>query len=121
MLVGVVYQIILRHAWNPQGLQKWVDELLHSVIPALVLIYWILFVSKSELKWKSAFFWALYPLGYLTYILIRAKPSGFYPYPFVNVNELGYRAVFINCAFISIGFILFSLLMIGLGKLSRKS
>src|SRR5215213_3929165 len=29
-IVGLVYQILLRHIWNPTGLQMLVDELLHS-------------------------------------------------------------------------------------------
>src|SRR5687767_3103138 len=31
LIVGIVYNIILRPLWNPQGLQKPVDELLHTV------------------------------------------------------------------------------------------
>ena len=33
LVVGIVYNLLLRSTWNPQGLQKVVDELLHSVIP----------------------------------------------------------------------------------------
>ena len=120
-LVGVVYQVLLRQVWDPQGLQKWVDELLHSVIPALVLIYWIAFTPKAGLKWKSAFIWPLYPAVYLAFILIRGSLSGYYPYPFVKVNEIGYKAVMMNCGLILVAFVLFSLLMIALGKVGKKS
>ncbi|MFZ5976285.1 MULTISPECIES: Pr6Pr family membrane protein [unclassified Hydrotalea] len=33
--------------------------------------------------------WLIYPLLYLVYILIRGSFSGFYPYPFVNVLQIG--------------------------------
>src|SRR5690554_4316116 len=36
-IVGLVYQVLLRHIWSPTGLQT-VDELLHSVVPVLVVI-----------------------------------------------------------------------------------
>lgn len=42
VVVGLVYQIILRNTWHPTGFQRIIDELLHSVIPLFVLIYWFL-------------------------------------------------------------------------------
>src|ERR1700722_9840931 len=32
-IVGAVYQLLLRHLWNPQGAQWVADVLLHAVIP----------------------------------------------------------------------------------------
>jgi hypothetical protein len=120
-LVGVVYQVILRAAWNPQGLQKIVDELLHSVIPALAILYWFLFVRKTGLKWKHVFPWAIYPVCYLLYILIRGAFSGFYPYPFVNVSNLGYKKVLINSGFTLLAFFLFAFLLIAIGRLTKRA
>ena len=52
-IVGLVYQILLRHIWQPTGLQMIVDELLHTVIPFLAIVYWLLFEDKSGLKYKA--------------------------------------------------------------------
>ena len=41
-VVGLVYQIVLRPLWHPEGLQKIVDELLHAVVPLMVIMYWYL-------------------------------------------------------------------------------
>lgn len=70
LVVGVVYNIILRFLWKPQGLQQIVDELLHSVIPVLFLLFWMAFVPKANLQWKAIFAWLLYPLLYLIYVLL---------------------------------------------------
>src|SRR5271170_5622365 len=32
-IVGLVYNIILRSLWKPEGLQRFVDESLHTIIP----------------------------------------------------------------------------------------
>ena len=32
-IVGIVYQLLLRQLWNPQGAQWVADVLLHSIIP----------------------------------------------------------------------------------------
>ncbi|MDD3005878.1 Pr6Pr family membrane protein [Flavobacterium sp.] len=121
LVVGIVYQILLRPIWNPQGLQKIVDELLHTIIPLLVLIYWILYVKKNELQLKSIVKWLLYPLLYFIYILIRGHFSKFYPYPFSNVSELGYSQVIINFILISFFITLLLVTLIFFGNKFKKT
>jgi hypothetical protein len=120
-IVGLIYNFILRFLWAPQGLQRIVDELLHLILPVLCVVYWFVFVSKKELKWNHMWSWLLYPLAYIIYALIRGAFSGFYPYPFVNVNIHGYQTVLINSIGITALFIFFSLLFIGIGKKMTKS
>jgi hypothetical protein len=50
IVVGIVYNTILRLTWNPQGLQMVVDEILHSVIPVLFILFWLIFVPTEGLK-----------------------------------------------------------------------
>lgn len=119
-IVGLVYQVILRSTWNPIGLQKLADELLHSIIPLLTLLYWYLYENKKNLQYRLIVQWALYPLGYLFLILIRGQISNFYPYSFVNVTELGFSKVLINSCWISVLFIGLSLLLIRIGKLLNR-
>ena len=116
VIVGLVYQVLLRHIWQPTGLQKIVDELLHSVIPLLVILYWYLFEKKSEVQYGQIFRWLIYPLAYLLYILARGTISGFYPYPFVDVRNLGLQSVLVNSGVLLVFFAAFSLLLIRIGK-----
>ncbi|WP_257667024.1 Pr6Pr family membrane protein [Parapedobacter tibetensis] len=95
-IVALVYQIILRHIWQPTGLQMVVDELLHTLIPIMVIIYWYLYKNNSLATYKQIPKWLIYPAIYLLYILIRGKFSDFYPYPFVDVGNLGLSKVLIN-------------------------
>lgn len=94
--VGLVYQILLRNTWHPQGMQMVTDELLHSVIPVLVIIYWFLFENTLSVPYRQIGRWLLYPLIYLIYVLIRGYFSGFYPYPFINITALGIEKVLLN-------------------------
>lgn len=115
-VVGLGYQILLRHIWDPTGLQRIVDELLHSVIPALVILYWYLYAPKSALRYQQLFVWLLYPLAYLIYVLLRGSFSDFYPYPFINLPALGLTAVLMNSLGFAMVFIALSALFISLGK-----
>lgn len=116
LVVGLIYQLILRSAWNPVGMQKIVDELLHSIIPFLALLYWIFIANKKNLSYKLIPKWTIYPLLYLVFILIRGNFAGFYPYPFVYVVKFGYSQVFINSLYILIFFIVLSVVFIIVGK-----
>ena len=118
VVVGLVYNLILRHIWAPQGMQKLVDELLHTVIPALFLIFWILCVPKQNLQWTNVFSWLLYPFIYSLFILIRGAVTGLYPYPFLDVPQLGYSTVLINCGYLVLVFLAGALMFIGAGRLA---
>ncbi len=115
LVVGLVYQFILRGTWHPTGLQKIIDELLHSVIPLFVFLYWLKFANKNDLNFKNIKIWLWYPVIYILYIITRGYFSNFYPYPFVDVNTIGYPQVLINSVVISLLFlgIMGSLIFIG--------
>jgi hypothetical protein len=81
--VGLVYSVLLRSTWNPQGLQKLADAALHDWTPLLFAILWAL-MPHGELKW-SDLKWALAPPAlYLAYALARGTIDGWYPYYFLN-------------------------------------
>ncbi|WP_316748097.1 Pr6Pr family membrane protein [Pedobacter gandavensis] len=116
-VVGIIYNLILRFTWQPKGIQLLVDELLHAFLPALFLIYWLIFAPKSNLKSKNALEWLIYPFAYLVFILARGAISGFYPYPFMDVNTFGYDKVLLNSFYLLMVFLVLSLLLIWVGKL----
>lgn len=120
MIVGIVYNVILRSLWAPEGLQKIVDELLHSVIPVFFVLIWVFFIPIEQLKWKMAFGWLIFPLIYMIYALVLGAATKFYPYPFVDVNELGYKKALLNAGGILLVIFVFSLALIGTGKLMKR-
>ncbi len=116
LIVGLVYNLVLRSQWNPQGLQLLADNLLHTITPLLALLYWIIYVPAKNISWKQTPAWMLYPFLYLTYILIRGSFSNFYPYFFINADTLGYTKAFINILYVTAAFLLVSLVLIWIGK-----
>jgi len=119
LIVSIIYNVILRSLWHPTGLQRIVDEILHVVVPVMFLFYWILYVIKKKLKWTVILPWLVYPLVYLIVILLRGTASGYYPYPFMNADELGFQKVLINAAVITAGFIFVSLVLVAIGNRNR--
>lgn len=119
-IVGLTYNILLRNTWNPQGMQKLVDELLHSVIPVYFILFWFIFVPGKDLKWKNAFPWLIYPILYMVYAIILGVITKFYPYPFVDINELGYSKALINSLIVLVLMFLLSLALIVIGRARKK-
>ena len=116
VVVGLVYQLVLRDIWNPTGLQMVVDELLHTIIPALMYVYWLLFCARTAISWKQLSKWLLYPLGYFVFVMVRGHFSGFYPYPFFNVTKLGWGTTVLNVGLV---FLLMGVIMAALFFLSK--
>jgi hypothetical protein len=77
-IVGMVYQLLLRQLWNPQGAQWVADVLLHSIVPVGYVVYWLLFAPRAGLSWKDSVTWLVYPGVYLVYTLARGAVSGLY-------------------------------------------
>jgi hypothetical protein len=117
VIVGVTYNLILRSLWDPQGLQKIVDELLHTIVPALFLLYWLIFIPRTGLRWSSVLPWMVFPLLYIILALIRGSFSGFYPYPFVDVGLYGLGQVLLNSLLFTMAFFILGFLFVGVAKL----
>jgi hypothetical protein len=121
IIVAVIYHYLLAKLWNPQGWQLLADTIEHVVTPALYVIDWVLFVPKGTVKWKSAVVWLSYPLVYAAYSLIHGAVTGFYPYPFINVSNLGYDKVLINMAVLVLVFLGLGLALIGIDRRMGRS
>lgn len=119
LLVGLGYQFLLRHIWDPQGLQWIVDELLHSVIPLLMLLYWWIFVTRAVIPFTSVFTWALYPVAYFGFVLLRGAASGFYPYYFIDVSRIGYSSAILQSLVMLAAFFGIALILILLKRTSK--
>jgi hypothetical protein len=105
VFVGIAYNALLRWMWTPSGYRALVNESMHTIVPALAALYWLLFVRRFHLSWRHCAWWLAYPLGYLFVTLWRGHASDFYPYWFIDVSELGYPRVFVNASMLVVGFL----------------
>ncbi|MDZ4324189.1 MAG: Pr6Pr family membrane protein [Pseudomonas sp.] len=115
-VVGLAYNVLLRHLWHPEGWQWLADELLHDVMPLLFLAWWWLCVPKGTLRLRHIALWVIYPLVYFAYALLRGHLLATYPYPFIDVDTLGYPQVFVNAGGLLAGFVLIALVVIALDR-----
>jgi len=98
VMVGLIYVTVLRPLEPPQIALSFTNIVMHYVMPLGYFVFWLTCVRKSGLRWYDPLLWAIYPLFYLGFILVRGKLSGFYPYPFIDAKTLGYASVAANTA-----------------------
>ena len=82
----------------------------------LYALYWWCCVPKGALRIRHIGLWVLYPLVYFGYILLRGHLLGVYPYPFVDVDKLGYALTIMNASGILAGFIVVAVIVVGLDR-----
>lgn len=119
--VGIVYHTALAHLLELSGLALLADHGVHTVVPALTLLWWLLFAQKPTFQPTDILTWIAWPLIYCAYILLRASGSGFYPYPFLNVSTLGAGSVAFNVVALCVAFVFIGLVLVGLKKLLPSS
>jgi hypothetical protein len=92
----------------------------HYLIPIMVIIDWLLFDPKGLIKAYSPLVWPLGPLLYFAYAMVAARigngigDQSRYPYPFLDVDKLGWGTVLLTvlimvAAFVVLGYIYFGI------------
>lgn len=111
--------------YTPFGLT---DTLVHVVTPCLVIADWLLFMPRGMLRPYDPLLWTLPPYAYLVFAFTRAAlgggfgPGRAYPYPFMDVEDLGAGGVAVRILGLSV-----ALVAVGYGyyaldrRLSRAS
>lgn len=119
VVVGLGYHFLLREIWDPQGAQWLADNLLHYAVPLLALAAWCLRRDGARLPAWAPLAWALYPLAYFAYAMLRGHWLGSYPYPFIDVTVLGFGRATLNAAGLLVVFIAVAFAMRALGRVGR--
>jgi hypothetical protein len=131
-ITGLVYHLVLTNPASgfavgpvqrdlPEAIG---NQLLHTVVPLLAVLDWLLFDERGRFRWRYALYWLAFPLGYLAFALLRGLVVDRYPYPFINVNDLGYDGVSISSVGFAVAFWLLGLAFVAIdrwgGRLLRR-
>ena len=116
LMVGIAYHVLLASRFQQTGLNWWTNLLLHYIDPLLYCTWWILLAEKEALEFRTAFRWMLFPIAYFIYSLIRGFIIGWYPYFFVDVNNLGYPQVLLTSAVLLAIYLTFGLIVVWISR-----
>jgi hypothetical protein len=97
-MIFMIYDLVLHDLWVAEGIQFVLNYLLHNAIPLAYIVWWFNFGERGQLKYWHSLPWLIAPIVYMTITLIRGWYSGFYPYPFIDVDRIGMATVMYNTA-----------------------
>ncbi|MGB0101738.1 MAG: Pr6Pr family membrane protein [Nocardioides sp.] len=100
-VTGLVHFLLLRPLLDLQGWNAFCDRLLHMVVPLLVVIGWAAFGPRPRVTARVVA-WALaWPVAWLAWTLAMGVATGWFPYPFLDVDEEGWGPVLATSAAIT--------------------
>ncbi|WP_281632933.1 Pr6Pr family membrane protein [Flavobacterium luteolum] len=120
LIVGIVFNLLLRSTLHLEGHHLIVSEIFHTVVPILFLVFWLFFVSPEKISFKVISSWLIYPIIYIIYTLFHGIATEFYPYPFIDATKLGFQTAIINGFFVLISFVVLSVILILISKIRTK-
>jgi hypothetical protein len=128
VITGLVYHLVLANPASPFAMtgvhrtpaEAIGNQLLHTVVPLMAVLDWLIFDARRRYRWAHALWWLAYPLGYLGFALVRGLIVDSYPYPFIDVNDLGYRGVAITSVIFAVAFWLLGLLFVAGDRLPGR-
>jgi len=109
-VTGVVAAVTLPPSPNYTTANLICDRLLHIVVPVLTFVGWIAFGPRSFVTRRDLLPSLIWPVAWLVATLALAPLTHWYPYPFLNVEVIGWGRVLVNCAGIAVLFFLLAAL-----------
>ena len=116
-ITGIVFALLL------SGLQEelqttipWVDFVVHKLMPVVLVADWLLDPPRHRLPLWAAAAWLVFPFSWFLYTLARGASVDWYPYPFVDVGELGYGGVLGRASVLLVGFAVAAFVLLAIGN-----
>jgi hypothetical protein len=89
VITGIVFGGFLAGLVHPTGISAWVNVAFHYFAPWWALAGWLLFGPRPRIDWRTVGWIFVWPIAWMGYTFIRGAATGFYPYPFLDADELG--------------------------------
>ena len=104
-VTGVVAAIALPPDPRYTPLNLLCDRLLHVVVPLLAFVGWVVFGPRGYVRRADVLPALAWPVAWLVATLALGPVTGWYPYPFLKVDEIGVGRVLVNSLVVAVLFL----------------
>jgi hypothetical protein len=116
IITGLVYETILAQLVHPTGWALAATIGFHYISPWATLIGWLVFGPRPRMSWRVMALAFIWPIAWLVYTFVRGALTGWYPYPFLDVDLIGLGDSLRNSGVILVIAIVFAALLTVLDK-----
>ncbi|KQY21373.1 hypothetical protein ASD16_18940 [Cellulomonas sp. Root485] len=116
-VTGIVYHAVLAglQELTPSGALA--NLMLHTVVPVGTVVAWLVVGPRPRLS-PAVVGWSLvYPLGWIAYTFLRGAVVDWYPYPFLDVSEIGLQSAMVRTGVVAVIFLALAFAVLGLEKI----
>ncbi|WP_318842845.1 Pr6Pr family membrane protein [Myceligenerans pegani] len=99
-ITGLVYAIVLAPLVDPSGWSMVANILFHYVSPWATVLAWLVFGPRPRFTWSTIPGAFVLPVIWLVYIFVQGAFTRWYPYPFLDVTEIGLGRALVNAALV---------------------
>ena len=104
-VTGIVYNTVLRGLVELTGAGMVSNVMLHVLAPVFAVVVWLWVGPRPRVSARTVWWSVVYPIAWLVYTFVRGAATGWYPYPFLDVNVLGYAAALTNATLVAVVFL----------------
>jgi len=117
-VTGAVFAVLLSGT-NVDTAIRWVNSVVHEVMPLAVLADWLIDPPARRLTYRQGALWLSFPIVWVVYEQIRGAITGAYHYPFTNPANGGYGSVALYSLVMLVFLFLVCAVVVWLGNLRR--
>ena len=99
-VTGLVFGTVLAPMLHHEGIDWWINAGFHYVSPSMAFLGWALFGPRPRIDRRTLAWAFVWPVGWIVCTLVRGAIVDWYPYPFLDVGEIGYPAALRNTGFV---------------------
>ena len=96
-VTGLVHFFLLRPLLDLHGWSLVCDRMLHMVVPLLAVVGWLAFGPRPRITLRAMAWALLWPVAWLVWTLAIGLATGWFPYPFLDVDAKGWGSVLATC------------------------
>jgi hypothetical protein len=104
-VTGIVAAVALPPSPSYSTLNLLCDRLLHIVVPLLTLVGWVAFGPRGRVRREDLLPTLIWPVVWLLSTLAVGPFVSWYPYPFLDVDTIGYGRTLVNCVVVAVLFL----------------
>jgi hypothetical protein len=102
LVTGIVFHAALAQLLNLSGWARLGNDLVHTIVPVMAVIGWLTAGPRGLVSTRVVWLSLIFPICWLAFTLIRGAVIGWYPYPFIDVGQIGYGRAAVNCVWVAL-------------------
>ena len=119
-VTGLVHWFLLRPILDLTGPSWAVDKLLHVVVPVLALAAWLAAGPRGRLGPGDVLRALVWPVVWAAWTLVHGLATHWWPYPFIDVDRLGWGPVLVAVAGVGVLYAVVGLVLVAVDRALQR-